>query len=177
MDLVTRILLIDDDKTLAGLLRDYLAEHGFDLESVTDSSVALEQISRLAPQLIILDVMMPKVDGFSVIKELRKTKNIPVVMLTARGEAFDRILGLELGADDYLTKPFEPRELVARIKAILKRSGRAPNEKIISGDIVVDPTARSVKVSGSDLELTSMEYDLLHLFVSNPGRKFTRASQ
>lgn len=168
------VLLIDDDKVLGGLLGSYMKEYGFNLVSANTPSLGLEEFKKINPRLVILDVMMPEMDGFSVIQHIRKSRNVPVIMLTARGEAADRILGLELGADDYLTKPFEPRELIARMKAILKRSGQRPDEQIISGEIVIDPARRTAKVAGHLLEMTTSEYDLLFAFVTNPGRRFTR---
>ncbi len=172
--LMTPLLMIDDDQVLTNLLKSYLKDHGFELSVAHVPSAGLELFNKLAPKLVILDVMMPEEDGFAVIQQLRRSRNVPVIMLTARGETADRILGLELGADDYLTKPFEPRELVARIKAILKRAGQRPDEVIVSGEIVLDPVRRSFKVKNEELELTTSEYDLLHAFVTNPGRRFTR---
>jgi DNA-binding response OmpR family regulator len=171
---MTNILQIDDDRILCELLKTYLKDHGFDLSTANTPSGGLDLFEKLKPKLVILDVMMPEQDGFSVIQHIRRTKSVPVIMLTARGESADRILGLELGADDYLTKPFEPRELVARIKAILKRANQQPEDKIISGNITIDPTRRTITIKDQELDLTTSEYDLLFTLVSNPGRKFTR---
>jgi len=168
------LLIVDDDLALVRLLTDYLKDHGFTLQSTSEPSKCLDLISRLNPSLLILDVMLPETDGFSVIREIRRTRQIPILMLTARGESSDRVLGLELGADDYLTKPFEPRELVARIKSILRRSGRLAGDLIISGKFTVDSQKRLIKVCGDELDLTTSEYELLALFIQNPGRKFTR---
>jgi DNA-binding response OmpR family regulator len=173
-DTKNKLLLIDDDIALTVLLSKYLTDHGFTVTAVNEPRSAIETIKQSRPDLVVLDVMLPDSDGFTLLRTLRSQSEIPVIMLTARGEAVDRILGLELGADDYIAKPFEPRELVARIKAILKRHVRNPDEKIRSGDFVIDPISRSVEVRESLIEFTTMEYDLLYLLVTNPGRKFTR---
>lgn len=172
--LLPKLLIIDDDHALTELLAAFMKTHGFELVCENDPRKAASTLKQVRPKLLILDVMMPHVEGFQLLKQLRAESQVPVVMLTARGEAIDRILGLELGADDYIAKPFEPRELVARIKAILKRSAISPHELIRSGDLEIDPSQRSVKICDAPVELTAMEYDLLHLLVSNPGRKFTR---
>jgi DNA-binding response OmpR family regulator len=165
---MTTILQIDDDKVLCELLHSYLKDHGFEMKFALTPDHGLELLNRLNPALVILDVMLPSKDGFHVIKEIRKSKSVPVIMLTARGESADRILGLELGADDYLTKPFEPRELVARIRSILKRINQKPEDLIVSGPISVDPKRRLVKVKNDELDLTTSEYDLLLAFVTKP---------
>jgi two-component system, OmpR family, response regulator len=161
---MTRILLIDDDEKLGDLLKAYFQRFDMQLDAATLPSVGLAKIQRDKPDLVILDVMLPEQDGFEVCRTIRKTSSVPVVMLTARGEVTDRIVGLEIGADDYLPKPFEPRELVARIQNVLRR-GRPRND---------DKTLRFGDLEGQALDLTTMEYQLLVLFANNPGKTFTR---
>jgi DNA-binding response OmpR family regulator len=168
------VLQIDDDRMLCELLQSYLKEHGFDLSFELTPESGLMRFDELRPHLVILDVMLPKQEGFSIIRQIRQSRNVPVIMLTARGESADRILGLELGADDYLTKPFEPRELVARMKTILKRASQRPDELLTSGPVVLDPLRREVKISETAIDLTTSEYELLRVFMNHPGRKFTR---
>src|SRR5882724_11499862 len=173
-----RLLVVDDDVSLCGLVAKYLEAEGFEVHSVHSGvegeTAALEGMY----ELIVLDVMLPDKKGFEVLKEIRAHGRSPVLMLTAKGDEFDRVLGLELGADDYLSKPFSPRELVARIGAILRRSGwqsegsNAPRPPVIrSGDLELDPAARAASRAGEVLHLTSAEYDILRLLVD---RKSTR---
>ncbi len=175
-----RILLIDDDSELADLLATYFTQFGFELDSETLPSQGLASLERQSYDLIILDVMLPEMDGFEVCKRIRKKSEIPVIMLTARGEVMDRIVGLELGADDYLPKPFEPRELVARIQGILKRTLTNPTDqsvtarKISFGRLSIDTVERRVTLDGETLALSAMEYKLLLLFASSPQKTFTR---
>jgi len=175
-----RILLIDDDAKLASLLGQYFEQFGFEIESVALPSQGLDLLAQNTFDLVILDIMLPEMDGFEVCKAIRKDSEIPVIMLTARGEVMDRIVGLELGADDYLPKPFEPRELVARIQRILKRtqtkSGN-PKERntVLSFDtLVIDTGKRHVQLGGNEILLSAMEYRLLLLFASEPQKTFTR---
>lgn len=171
-----RILLIDDDEKLAGLLGTYFERFDLELISATVPSVGLEKLASEDPDLVILDVMLPEQDGFNVCRTIRKTSSVPVIMLTARGEVTDRIVGLEIGADDYVPKPFEPRELVARIQNVLRRSGQGPAnaEELKFKDLGINTERRSVILDGETLDLTTMEYQLLVLFASNPGRTFSR---
>ncbi len=170
------ILLIDDDERLADLLTQYFERFSLKLESATSPSKGLARLKKGNFDLVILDVMLPEMDGFEVCKTIRKESDIPIVMLTARGEVMDRVVGIELGADDYLPKPFEPRELVARIQNILKRtSQQAQGNKVLQFDgLVVDTELRQVKVKNEELSLTSMEYQLMELFALHPGKTFTR---
>jgi len=171
-----RILLIDDDKRLAQLLGEYFQRYELTLESATHPSTGLKKLAAGGFDLVILDIMLPEMDGFEVCKAIRKQSEIPVIMLTARGEVMDRIVGLELGADDYLPKPFEPRELVARIQSILKRS-QQPTKQQASyqfGALVVDTQRREASVNESLLALSSMEYQLLLMFATAPGKVFDR---
>lgn len=175
-----RILLIDDDAKLASLLGQYFEQFGFEIESATLPSQGLALLAQNTFDLVILDIMLPEMDGFEVCKAIRKDSEIPVIMLTARGEVMDRIVGLELGADDYLPKPFEPRELVARIQRILKRTqtkSADPKERgdVLSFDtLVIDTGKRHVQLAGSEVLLSAMEYRLLLLFVAEPQKTFTR---
>lgn len=171
-----RILLIDDDQALATPLRDYFQRYGLQLESATLPSRGLESIRRQPPDLVILDIMLPEMDGFEVCRRIRRQSDLPILMLTARGEVMDRVVGLEIGADDYLAKPFEPRELVARVQNILKRvSGHTPQEtKIVIGELQID-TRQQLAMHGDErLNLTTLEYRLLALLASQPGRTFSR---
>jgi DNA-binding response OmpR family regulator len=172
-----RILLIDDDAKLADLLGAYFRRFDLDLVAATHPDEGLEKLRREQPDLVILDVMLPDQDGFEVCRTIRRTSSVPIIMLTARGDVTDRVVGLELGADDYLPKPFEPRELVARIQNVLRRT--TPRETATPGrlafhglDIYLE--RRSVELDGAALDLTTMEYQLLVLFASSPGRTFTR---
>ncbi|MBW7930531.1 MAG: response regulator transcription factor [Gammaproteobacteria bacterium] len=175
---MARILLIDDDEKLGELLGAYFRR--FDLELIAASHPArgLELLEKEHPDLVILDVMLPDQDGFQVCREIRRESSVPIIMLTARGDVTDRVVGLELGADDYMPKPFEPRELVARVQNVLRRA--APREapahsmRLRFKDIEINLERRSVELEGSPLELTTMEYQLLALFASQPGRTFTR---
>lgn len=171
-----RILLIDDDERLADILERYFVRFEFVLTSATHPSHGLKLLADNNFDLVILDIMLPEMDGFEVCKVIRKTSEIPIIMLTARGEVMDRVVGLELGADDYLPKPFEPRELVARIHSILKRSVyTAKQDAVITIDALeIDTDRRSVHLSGVELELSSSEYLLLELFARNPGKTFSR---
>jgi two-component system OmpR family response regulator len=175
-----RILLIDDDEKLAELLRQYFAQFDFELASATRPSEGLAMLEQADYELVILDIMLPEMDGFEVCKTIRRDSNIPIIMLTARGEVMDRIVGLELGADDYLPKPFEPRELVARIHGVLKRvqmttDAEEKNADVLSFDTLqIDSGRRRVMLDDRELSLSAMEYQLLLLFASSPNRTFTR---
>ncbi len=171
-----KIIVIDDDNKLDQLLENYLAKFGFSVSSYTHPKDGLKAIKRDLPDLIILDIMLPDMDGFEVCKLIRHDYSIPIIMLTARGEVTDRIVGLELGADDYLPKPFEPRELVARIQSILRRMGpKMKTEVTRFGDITVDFQKRLVSLAGQPLDLTTGEFEILQLFVQRPGIVLTRS--
>lgn len=171
-----KIFLIDDDAQLADHLRTYFKRYDLDLESEIHPGVGLERLDSVAPDLVLLDVMLPDMDGFEVCRRIRQTSDVPIVMLTARGDVMDRVVGLELGADDYLPKPFEPRELVARVQNILKRATTAApsSSEYVFGDLHLDQATRQVTIAGNEIELTTMEYQLLELFVTSPGKNFTR---
>lgn len=170
-----RILIIDDDEELCELVSEYLTVEGFEVKAVHDGETGLKQASQGDYDMAILDVMLPKMNGFDVLRELRKISKIPVLMLTARGEDMERIVGLEIGADDYLPKPFNPRELVARLRAILRRvemsdeTNKTEADKLQVDDVEVQLSARSAKKSGEDLGLTSVEFDLLAALMKRSG--------
>lgn len=170
-----RVLMIDDDKKLIGLLKDYVRTFQIELIGAYDGKSGLALLRSEQPALLILDVMLPEQDGFSLCKTIRSQSDIPIIMLSARGETMDRILGLELGADDYLPKPFEPRELVTRIQAILRRSNPSRGQSILRFEDLEIRLAQREAYRGADaLGLSSMEFDLLCLLASDPGRKFSR---
>jgi DNA-binding response OmpR family regulator len=170
------ILIIDDDSKLNDLLSEYLGKNDFRVTAVENSADGLVKLKNNHFDLIILDVMLPNMDGFETVKQIRKDHETPVVMLTARGEVTDKVVGLELGADDYLPKPFEPRELLARIQSVLRRSEMKlkKNEMLKLKNLLVDPNKRSAEYNGKDMELTSTEYELLLLFVKNNGKVLSR---
>ncbi|MGB5249694.1 MAG: response regulator transcription factor [Gammaproteobacteria bacterium] len=174
---MTRVLLIDDDERHSELLKTFLQRYGIELDCAPEAGAGLAKLTSNPPDLLLLDVMLPGKDGFEICREVRKTSDIPIVMLTARGDVIDRVSGLELGADDYIGKPFEPRELVARIQTILRRVGssstRDPDTLKFQG-ISIDTSARTVEVEDEIVELTSMEYELLCLLARNAGKKMSR---
>lgn len=178
---MNRVLIIDDDIELCSLLKDYLEPEGFRIETAHDSESGFKRVFCGEYSLVVLDVMLPGVNGFDVLRRIREQSRIPVIMLTARGDDVDRIVGLEMGADDYLAKPFNPRELVARIRAVQRRTEPmtrlrdAANEGLLEdGGLRLDPTRHLVTVNGSSLQLTSVEFSLLHVFMSNKGRVVSR---
>ncbi len=172
------LMIIDDDVNLNELLENYLTDFGFKVHSATRPQAGLRKLESGEYDLVVLDVMMPEMDGFAVLKEIRKKSKMPVIMLTARGEVMDRVLGLELGADDYLSKPFEPRELVARIRSVLKRSGsdeESGREEITTNSgLELIPARKEAKINDELLDLTTMEYDMLELLVTKKGRILSR---
>jgi two-component system response regulator CpxR len=176
----TRILVVDDDVELCELVQQYLQSQGFQVDAVHDGTTGLESALSNHFALVILDVMLPGLRGFEVLRRIRATSSIPVIMLTAHGEDVDRIVGLEIGADDYLPKPFNPRELAARIHAVLRRSAAsAPKEfqtpaSIVLDDIRLDTRARAARQKTRDVELTSAEFELLALFFKSPGQVLPR---
>lgn len=174
-----RILLVDDDKGLCELLGEFLESEGFAVEAVHNGEKAVNRALSERFSLVILDVMLPGLGGIEVLKAIRRQSAVPVLMLTARGEEVDRIVGLELGADDYLPKPFNPRELVARIRAILRRgrmesSGEGTAGILRIADLVIDPAARHVSINGKTIELTTVEFDLLEALAQSAGTAFSR---
>ena len=174
--MATRILLVDDEQNIRELAALYLEKEGFAVDFAADGREAIQRFQQNQPNLVLLDVMMPGMDGFEVCRELRRESDVPILMLTARSEDIDKIVGLELGADDYMTKPFNPRELVARVKRILHRveGGRKPQNAISVSNLNVDKARREVRVDGNELNLRTKEFDLLVAFVENPGIALTR---
>src|SRR6202453_3888721 len=179
------VLIVDDDVELCGLVQEYLTAEGFSLKAVHEGEKGLQQALTNEYALVVLDVMLPGINGFEVLRRIRSVSKIPVLLLTARGEDVDRIVGLEIGADDYLPKPFNPRELVARIRAILRRTQagekggeRAGEDQIPEivhvGEIELDPATRIVRQNGKPVELTSVEFNLLHVLLREAGRVVTR---
>lgn len=169
-----KILIIDDDEKLTRLLSRFLGEFGFRLSSAHHPAKGLKMLSQLEPDLVILDIMLPEMDGFEVCKRIRQKSNIPIIMLTARGDLPDKVLGLELGGDDYLAKPFEPRELVARINTVLRRTRNHRSRIDSFGGLRIDHDQRKVFLDGEEIHLTTNEYCILSLFAANPGRVLDR---
>ena len=174
--MASTILVVDDEQNIVKLARLYLNKDGYHVEAAYDGVEALEKAKSLRPDLIILDIMMPKMDGLAVCRELRKTSNVPIIILTARDDDVDRIVGLELGADDYITKPFNPRELVARVRAVLRRASNEPPDKpVLEADGVrLDSASREVTVEGEPVTLRAKEFDLLAAFMSHTGTVLDR---
>lgn len=175
--MAAKILVVDDEPAILELVTYNLEQAGFTTITATDGEAALKLAEIEKPDLVILDVMLPKIDGFEICRTLRARGSTPILMLTARREEVDRVLGLELGADDYLTKPFSPRELVARVRAILRRVAESTTRAegtIVVGDLIIKPDSHEVKVRGQTVDLTLKEYQLLKFLAENPGRVFTR---
>ena len=169
------ILIGDDDPRLRDLVRLTLERAGHAVLTAADGRAALVHAAREAPELIVLDVGLPEMDGFEVCRRLRTSSDVPILFLTARDDEIDRVVGLELGADDYVTKPFSPRELAARVKAILKRASGPSARVLVQGAIVLDPAARSCAVAGAEVALTATEFRILELLMTRPGQLMARA--
>ena len=171
------ILVVDDEANILDLARLYLEREGYRVDEAMDGQQALDKIESLEPALVILDIMLPEVDGFDVCRRVRAESDVPIIMLTARDDDVDKIVGLELGADDYMTKPFNPRELVARVKAILRRAESAPrrdDSPIHIGDLTIDPARHFVSWRSEDIELTVTEFMLLKALAQRPGHVKSR---
>ncbi len=169
------LLVVDDKPSVRAMVRDYFAEQGYRVLSASNGQEALTAVRTEKPDIVLLDVMMPEMDGHQFLVELRRDSTVPVIMLTARVEESDRIVGLELGADDYVTKPFSLREVKARVQAVLRRSARTDSPDVVrAGDIVVDRATWKVEVAGRSVELTPSEFELMAILVAAPGRVFTR---
>lgn len=180
-----KIMIVDDDSSIAELISLYLTKECFDTLIVSDGEEALQQFRRYEPNLILLDLMLPGIDGYEVCRELRKTSKVPIIMLSAKGEVFDKVLGLELGADDYMIKPFDSKELVARVKAVLRRFSQEPDKKemfpnekqgeyVIYEDLLINQTNYSVTYLGKQVEMPPKELELLYFLASHPNQVFTR---
>ena len=175
-DAKTRIFVVDDDVNICELIRLYLEKEGFDVLTCHRGDKAVDDFISYAPSLVVLDIMLPGQDGLQVCREIRKRSGIPIIMLTAKGETFDKVLGLELGADDYLVKPFEAKELVARIKAVLRRYSHKEvgSVEVVYPNLVINKTNYTVKLNDNELQLPPKELDLLFFLASNPNRVYTR---
>ena len=174
---MSHVLVVDDDATVREVVLSYLRAEGYDVSEAADGETALSMVGHERPDLVVLDVMLPGVDGLEVIRRIRSGGDLPVIMLTALGSEEDRVVGLELGADDYLTKPFSPRELVLRIGSVLRRAGESTSpdmEVLEDGGLRIDGPRRQVTLDGVPLSLTMREFDLLRFFVGHPGVAFTR---
>ena len=175
---MSKVLVVDDDINIVKLIKLYLEKEDYEVVTANNGREALEVYNREDPSIIVLDIMMPELDGNAVCREIRKTSNVPIIMLTAKGETFDKVLSLELGADDYMVKPFDPKELTARIKAILRRSetkNTTSDDKIVKFDkLEVNLVNYELKIEGRVLEIPPKELELLYFLASNPNRVFTR---
>jgi two-component system, OmpR family, response regulator CpxR len=170
-----RLLIVDDDTELCSLLQEFLQREGFQVDCANEGQAGLRQAQQGSYDLVVLDVMLPGLDGFEILKRLRTESRVPVLMLTARGEDVDRIVGLELGADDYLPKPFNPRELAARVKAILRRTeAKVDRGRVEVGGVVLDPGSREVTLDGKPVEVTTLEFDILDQLMRNAGHVVSR---
>lgn len=175
----TRVLVVDDEPMVRDVLARYLAKEGFAVDTAEDGEAALEAYDRTSPDLVLLDLMLPRIDGLEVFRRIRERGPAAVIMLTAKGEETDRVVGLELGADDYVTKPFSPREVVARVRAVLRRAGHKaspPQRDLLAfGDLEIDGQRRELRRGGEPVRLTRKEFDLLYFLASQPGTTFTRS--
>ena len=180
VDTVSRILIVDDEHNICELLSLYLRKDGYQTECAYDGADAIEKFKHFAPDLILLDIMLPEMDGWQVCREIRKLSNVPIIMISAKGEVFDKVLGLELGADDYVTKPFDTKEVLARIKSVLRRSNKEsdmhdPQLKEVEYDgLYVSLTNYKLRVKGKDVEAPPKEIELLYYLAGHPNRVFTR---
>lgn len=170
------VLVVDDDRNICELIRLYLEKEGFSVSLAHDGQAALAQFKESTPSLVLLDVMLPKMDGFQVCREIRRISNIPIIMLTAKGETFDKVLGLELGADDYMVKPFENKELVARIKAALRRYDPKDDaeKEVVYPNLSINLTNYELKINGGAIDIPPKELELLFYLATNPNKVFTR---
>lgn len=172
------ILIVDDEKTIREVLRRYLEKEGFQVEEAADGYQALDALERKSPDLMVLDLMLPGIDGLSLTQLIRRDRRIPIIMLTAKGEASDRIRGLDMGADDYIAKPFSPQEVVSRIRAVLRRTSdeheTRPAQTISIDHLLIDPAGRTVQVDGQPTSLTAKEFDLLLFFARHPMQVYSR---
>jgi len=171
---MTRIAIVEDEPKLSSLLNDYMSAEGYETDVYDNGTVALEQLQKEPADFILLDLMLPGTDGMTLCRELRKTSNVPIIMITARVEEIDRLLGLEIGADDYMCKPFSPREVVARVKTVLRRSVNSPTAVTDNHSLLLDEAAAMVRINGQECALTSVELNLLKTLHANPGRIFNR---
>ncbi|MCX7921275.1 MAG: response regulator transcription factor [Clostridia bacterium] len=171
-----KVLIIDDDVNICELIRLYMEKEGYEVLTAYNGIKAIEVFKEAAPNIVILDIMLPGIDGWQVCREIRKVSTIPIIMLTAKGETFDKVLGLELGADDYMVKPFEPKELVARVKAVLRRyeHKEVDVQEIVYPNLIINKTNYTVRINSKDLELPPKELELLFFLASNPNKVFTR---
>ena len=170
------ILIVEDDSNIRELLQLYLAQEGYRIETAQDGAEGLRAVKRVHPDLVLLDLMMPVMDGTQMIRELRAFSNTPVIVLTAKGEVFDKVTLLELGADDYITKPFEMREVIARVRAVLRRFDQEVGEpKLVFDNLIIDKQSYDITVKGSKMEIPPKEIELLYFLASSPNRVFTRA--
>ena len=172
-----KILIVDDDLHIAELISLYVMKEGYDVREVYDGREALKEAERFQPDLILLDLMLPGLDGYQVCTEIRKTSRVPIIMLTAKGETFDKVLGLELGADDYIVKPFDPKELIARVKAVLRRSEpkQEENKEVLRfGALEINTMQYTVTYAGKSLEFPPKEFEVLSFLAQHPNRVFTR---
>ncbi|MCX7747524.1 MAG: response regulator transcription factor [Clostridia bacterium] len=176
MAVKSKVLVIDDDVNINELIRLYLEKEGYEVFPAYNGIKAVETFREFAPNIVILDIMLPGADGWQVCREIRKISSIPIIMLTAKGETFDKVLGLELGADDYIVKPFEPKELVARVKAVLRRyeHKEIDVQEIVYPNLVINKSNYSLKANGKELEVPPKELELLFFLASNPNKVFTR---
>jgi DNA-binding response OmpR family regulator len=176
MNRKTKVLVVDDDVNICELIRLYLEKEGCEVLMAHNGKSGLEVFVDSAPSIVILDIMLPVMDGWQVCREIRKISNIPIIMLTAKGETFDKVLGLELGADDYIVKPFEPKELVARVKAVLRRYERNGFDvmEVVFPNLVINKSTYVVKLNGKEIDLPPKELELLYFLASNPNKVFTR---
>jgi len=172
-----RVLVVDDEPIVREVLGRYLARDGFAVDTAEDGEAAIEAFQTVRPDLVLLDLMLPRLDGTAVFAQIRERTTTPVIILTAKGEETDRIIGLEIGADDYVTKPFSPREVVARVRAVLRRSGGGTSENggpLVFERLEIDPRSREVRNDGRKVSLTPKEFDVLEFLASNAGKAFTR---
>lgn len=173
----TKVLVVDDDSHIVELIKLYLEKEGFTVITANNGKAAIDKFKSESPDIMILDVMMPEMDGWDVCREIRKSSNTPIIMLTAKGETFDKVLGLELGADDYMVKPFETKELIARVKAVLRRSeanAPAKQDELNFTNLSINISNYELKINGKIMEIPPKELELLHFLASHPNRVFTR---
>ena len=172
-----RVMVVDDDNNICEFLRLYLEKEGYEVQICHDGQEALDQFQKFSPAMILLDVMMPRLDGWQTCREIRKSSDVPIIMITAKGETFDKVLGLELGADDYIVKPFDAKEVVARVKAVLRRSGLADGDgvkKVEYDKLVVNLTNYELIVDGKQVDTPPKELELIYHLASNPNKVYTR---